>query len=111
MLNTDASDDGLGDILHHTVRKLRISIAIWRKRDGLMEYGKLPTGGRIMDQPNKAITDYLHYKQQHDRDRRKMLHRNMVLFIAISASKPDLLDTSVLIDSTLLNTAEPVDMI
>ena len=49
----------------------------------------------VVDQPNKGIPVYL-LKREHGRGRRRMLHRNLLLpFMALPASKPDLLDTSI----------------
>ena len=50
----------------------------------------------VVDQPNKDISVYI-LKREHGRGKRRMLHRNLLLpFMAIPASKSDLLDTSVL---------------
>ena len=49
----------------------------------------------VVDQPNKGIPVYL-LKLEHDRGRRRMLHRNQLLpFMALPASKPDLSDNSI----------------
>ena len=49
----------------------------------------------VVDQPNKGIPVYL-LKREHGRGRWRMLHRNLLLpFMALPASKPDLLDTSI----------------
>ena len=49
----------------------------------------------VVDQPNKGIPVNL-LKREHGRGRRRMIHRNLLLpFMALPASKPDLLDTSI----------------
>ena len=53
----------------------------------------------VVDRPNKGIPVYL-LKREHARGRRRMLHRNLLLpFMALPASKPDLLDTSIQTES------------
>ena len=52
----------------------------------------------VVDQPNRNIPVYV-VKREHGRSTRKMLHRNLLVsFMALPASKPSPLDTSVLID-------------
>ena len=49
----------------------------------------------MVDQPNKDIPVYI-IKREHGRGKRRMLHRNLLLpFMALLASKPNLLDTSL----------------
>ena len=53
----------------------------------------------VVDQPNKGIPVMI--KREHGRGRRRMLHQNLLLpFMALPASKPDLLDTSLPTEST-----------
>ena len=49
----------------------------------------------VVDQPNKDIPVYI-VKCEHGRGRRRMLHKNLLLpFMALPASKPNPLDTSM----------------
>ena len=54
----------------------------------------------VVDQPNKDIPVYI-VKREHGRGKRRMLHRNLLLpFMALPASKPNLLDNSLPAGST-----------
>ena len=54
----------------------------------------------MVDQPNKDIPVYI-VKREHGRGKRRMLHRNLLLpFMALPASKPNLLGTSLPAGST-----------
>ena len=54
----------------------------------------------VVDQPNKDITVQI-VKREHSRGKRRMLHRNLLLpFMALPASKPNPLDTSLPAGST-----------
>lgn len=54
----------------------------------------------VVEQPNKDIPVYL-VKREHGRGKRRMLHRNLLLpFMALPASKPNHLDTSLSTDGT-----------
>ena len=68
----------------------------------------------VVDQPNKDIPVYI-VKREHGRGNRRMLHKNLLLpFMALPASKQDLLDTSMPTDSTqplLVDTPDIVDNI
>ena len=52
----------------------------------------------VVDQPNKDVPVFV-VKREHGRSTRKLLHRNLLLpFMALPASKPNSLETSLLID-------------
>ena len=56
----------------------------------------------VVDQPNKGIPVFV-VKREHGRSTRKLLHRNLLLpFMALPASKPNPLDTSLQIDGSQL---------
>ena len=73
----------------------------------------------VVDQPNKYIPVYI-VKREHGRVKRRMLHRNLLLpYMALPASKPNSLDTSLPAGSTQLlrvvttdtvDTADQVDL-
>ena len=52
----------------------------------------------VVDQPNKDVPVFV-VKREHGRSTRKLLHRNLLLpFMALPVSKPNSLETSLLID-------------
>ena len=92
---------------HKTVYDLRVRESQLQPRDRVLVRnvgvrGKRKIADRwekdvylVVDQPNKGIPVYL-LKWEHGRGRRRMLQRNLLLpFMALPASKPDLLDTSI----------------
>ena len=65
----------------------------------------------VVDQPNKGIPVYL-LKREHGRGKRRMLHRNLLLpFMALPASKPDHLDTSIPTESNQPSQVDTLDSV
>ena len=65
----------------------------------------------VVDQPNKDIPVYL-LKREHGRGKRRMLHRNLLLpFMALPASKPDHLDTSIPTESNQPSQVDTLDSV
>ena len=65
----------------------------------------------VVDQPNKGIPVYL-LKREHGRGKRRMLHRNLLLpFMALPASKPDHLDTSIPTESYQPSQVDTLDSV